>query len=85
MLVVGPNETFLRYISQVLPSLAETGVLLRTLGDLFPGVSARGAEPDAVAAIKGRTEMAEVLAAAVADRQRLPDEPIDAGGRPGDR
>src|SRR4051794_1195725 len=26
VLVVGPNETFLRYISQVLPSLAETGV-----------------------------------------------------------
>ena len=38
VLIVGPNATFLRYISQVLPSLAETGVLLRTLGDLFPGV-----------------------------------------------
>jgi DNA helicase IV len=37
VLVVGPNETFLRYIAQVLPSLAETGVLLATLGDLFPG------------------------------------------------
>ena len=36
--IVGPNATFLRYISQVLPSLAETGVLLRTPGDLFPGV-----------------------------------------------
>ena len=76
VLVVGPNETFLRYISHVLPSLAETGVLLRTLGDLFPGVSARGAEPDAVAEIKGRTEMVDVLAEAIADRQELPAEPI---------
>src|SRR5258706_4649100 len=35
VLIVGPNPTFLRYVSQVLPSLAETGVLLCTLGDLF--------------------------------------------------
>ena len=38
VLLVGPNATFLRYISQVLPALAETGVLLRTPADLFPGV-----------------------------------------------
>ena len=43
VLVLGPNATFLRYISQVLPSLAETGVLLATVGDLFPGVRARAA------------------------------------------
>ena len=30
VLVLGPNATFLRYISQVLPSLAETGVVLAT-------------------------------------------------------
>ncbi|MDQ7905995.1 AAA family ATPase [Phytohabitans sp. ZYX-F-186] len=76
VLIVGPNETFLRYISQVLPSLAETGVLLGTLGDLFPGVIARRAEPAEVAEIKGRPVMADVLAAAVRDRQRLPDEPL---------
>ncbi len=42
VLVVGPNATFLRYIGQVLPSLGETSVLLSTIGDLFPGVSATG-------------------------------------------
>src|SRR4029450_8693326 len=47
VLIVGPNETFLRYISQVLPSLAETGVLLGTPGDLYPGVTARHAESPA--------------------------------------
>jgi DNA helicase IV len=76
VLIVGPNKTFLRYIGQVLPSLAETGVLLGTLGDLFPGVVARRSEPDEVAEIKGRSVMADVLAAAVRDRQRLPDEPL---------
>src|SRR5437763_569480 len=31
VLIVGPNTTFLRYISQVLPSLAETGARLAAL------------------------------------------------------
>ncbi|MFC4145169.1 HelD family protein [Micromonospora mangrovi] len=77
VLLVGPNATFLHYISQVLPALAETGVLLRTQGDLFPGVSARRAEPATTAALKGRTVLAEVLAAAVRDRQWVPDEPLE--------
>jgi DNA helicase IV len=76
VLIVGPNETFLRYISQVLPSLAETGVLLRTQADLFPGVRANRHESSAAAEIKGRPEMVAVLARAVRDRQRVPDEPL---------
>ncbi|GAA4561545.1 AAA family ATPase [Micromonospora coerulea] len=77
VLLVGPNATFLRYISQVLPTLAETGVLLRTPADLFPGVSARRSEPAETAALKGRAVMTEVLAAAVGDRQWVPDEPLE--------
>ncbi|MGW2622168.1 HelD family protein [Micromonospora taraxaci] len=77
VLLVGPNATFLRYISQVLPTLAETGVLLRTQGDLFPGVSAQRAEPAEAAALKGRAVLAEVLALAVRDRQWVPDEPLE--------
>ncbi|GAA2633708.1 AAA family ATPase [Dactylosporangium fulvum] len=76
VLIVGPNTTFLKYISQVLPSLAETGVLLGTMGDLFPGVVAHREEPAEIAEIKGRVEMVDVLAAAVRDRQRVPDEPL---------
>lgn len=72
VLVVGPNTTFLRYISQVLPSLGETGVLLSTVGELYPNLTATGREPTAAAAIKGRLEMAEVIAAAVRDRQEAP-------------
>jgi DNA helicase IV len=77
VLILGPNPTFLRYISQVLPSLAETGVLLATLGDMFPGVRARGVEPAAAAALKGRVGMLDVLARAVADRQTVPHDYIE--------
>ncbi len=77
VLLVGPNVTFLRYISQVLPALAETGVLLRTQGDLFPGITAHRAEPATTAALKGRLTMVEVLTNAVRDRQRVPDEPAE--------
>ncbi|WP_420870216.1 HelD family protein [Micromonospora globbae] len=77
VLLVGPNATFLRYISHVLPALAETGVLLRTQADLFPGVQARRVESAEAAALKGRTVMVEVLEAAVRDRQHVPDEPME--------
>jgi DNA helicase IV len=73
VLIVGPNETFLRYISQVLPSLAETGVLLCTPGELFPGVRARRPEPPQAAEVKGRLVMTDVIANAVRDRQQIPD------------
>ncbi|MFK3980725.1 HelD family protein [Micromonospora sp. NPDC050397] len=77
VLVVGPNATFLRYISQVLPTLAETGVLLRTLGELFPGISATRAEAATVAEVKGRPVMTELLAAAIRDRQQVPDDGME--------
>ncbi|RMI43991.1 helicase domain-containing protein [Streptomyces triticirhizae] len=74
VLVVGPTATFLSYIGEVLPSLGETGVLLATVDRLFAGVTARGAGPAASAETRGRLAMAEVLAAAVEDRGRPPDE-----------
>ncbi len=77
VLVVGPNATFLRYIGQVLPSLGETSVLLSTIGDLFPGVSATATEQADVAAIKGRAVMARIIAAAVRARQHVPSEPVE--------
>ena len=75
VLLVGPSRTFLRYIDQVLPSLGETGVVTATLADLYPGVEARGSEPDEVAEIKGRAVMARVVARAVRQRQRIPAQP----------
>ncbi|MDQ1541058.1 MAG: hypothetical protein QOH29_1784 [Actinomycetota bacterium] len=73
VLLVGPNETFLRYIEKVLPSLGETGVVMATPGELFPGVVATVDDSAEVAAIKGDVRMAEVIAMAVRQRQRVPD------------
>lgn len=74
VLVVGPNSTFLRYIGQVLPSLGETGVLLATVGELYPGLEAVGTDTPETAEVKGRVVMADVLAQAVRDRQTVPDD-----------
>ncbi|MEV4731077.1 ATP-binding domain-containing protein [Saccharopolyspora sp. NPDC049426] len=77
VLVVGPNPTFLRYIGQVLPSLGETGVLLSTVGGLYPGTTATGTESAQVAEIKGRLSMTDVLNAAVRDRQQVPRDHVE--------
>jgi DNA helicase IV len=81
VLVIGPNATFLRYISQVLPSLGETDVVLHTLGDLFPGVHATDTR-DPAAVVKGDERMVRVMQQAVRDRQRVPkqDITVDADG-----
>src|SRR4029077_9958318 len=69
VLVIGPSPTFLRYVGQVLPSLGETSVLLSTVADLYPGITARREEPVPTARLKGRLDMAEVIEPAVRDRQ----------------
>ena len=76
VLIVGPNPAFLGYIGEVLPSLGETGVLLATVGELYPGVRATATDTPEAAAVKGRAGMADVLAAVVRDRQALPDPVI---------
>ncbi|NEB79687.1 AAA family ATPase [Streptomyces sp. SID14478] len=74
VLIVGPNPAFLSYISEVLPALGETGVLLATVGELFPGIKATAAtDSPRAAAVKGAVAMADVLALAVRDRQQLPE------------
>src|SRR5579859_567238 len=72
VLVIGPNATFLRYISQVLPSLGETDVVLSSLGELFPGVRAIADEDPETAVIKGDLRMIKVLRQAVRNEQRIP-------------
>ena len=82
VLVIGPNATFLRYISQVLPSLGETDVVLSSIAQLFPGVSAAPDDDPAAAVIKGDLEMVQVLRRAVRNAQQVPpgDLEITADG-----
>ncbi|QWF76746.1 RNA polymerase recycling motor ATPase HelR [Amycolatopsis sp. CA-230715] len=76
VLVIGPNPSFLHHIGRVLPSLGESDVVFMTPGDLVPGLSTTAEDAPEVARLKGSLKMLDVLAAAVADRQRLPEEPV---------
>ncbi|OCB59061.1 helicase [Mycobacterium vulneris] len=76
VLVVGPNEAFLHHIGRVLPSLGESDAVFMTPGDLVPGLHVTAEDAPEVAEIKGSLKILDVLAAAVADRQEVPDEPI---------
>ncbi|HEY3557603.1 MAG TPA: ATP-binding domain-containing protein [Kribbella sp.] len=76
VLIVGPNTTFLRYIDQVLPSLGENDVVLSTVSELFPGVTATAPESAEAARIKGEPAMADVIAQAIAGFRIVPAAPI---------
>lgn len=73
VLVVGPNPVFLRYISQVLPSLGETSATQSTVEQLL-SLRFRVAEGDAddAAAVKGDARMATVIERAAASAIRIP-------------
>lgn len=76
VLIVGPNRDFLDYISRVLPELGETGVVLRTVGELYPGVTPTAEEPMLGREVKGSAEMVQILKAAVRDYERLSEAPV---------
>ncbi|MEO6944505.1 MAG: UvrD-helicase domain-containing protein [Lacisediminihabitans sp.] len=82
VLIVGPSRSFLHYIESVLPSLGETGVVLASVGQLYPGVDTSAEDVSATAALKGKTMMAGLVARAVRSRQRIPAEPqtLDVNG-----
>ena len=61
VLVVGPSPTFVRYIDQVLPSLGEEGVVLRSLGTMLTGVEATRRDDPALSAVKGAARIRRVL------------------------
>lgn len=75
VLLVGPSNAFIHYIERVLPSLGETGVVMSSLGQLMPGITAAGEDTPAAAEVKGRLSMADVVNRAVANRERILAEP----------
>jgi DNA helicase IV len=77
VLLVGPNPGFLDYVSGVLPALGESDVVFATLGSLLPGVRTTRRDTPEAARLKGSAAMVDVLLAAVLDRQRVPDEPME--------
>ena len=77
VLIVGPSRSFLHYIESVLPSLGETGVVLASVGQLFPGLDATREDLPEIAAVKGSADLAELIAKAVKSRQKVPVETVD--------
>ncbi len=75
VLVVGPSGVFMRYIERVLPSLGETAVALRSLGEVVDGVRATRHDEPAVADVKGAARMAELMRRVA--RQQAPGSPTD--------
>ena len=73
VLVVGPSGVFMRYIERVLPSLGETAVALRSLGEVVDGVKGVRHDDPAVADVKGAARMAELMRRAA--RQAVPGAP----------
>jgi DNA helicase IV len=68
VLVVGPNESFLSYIADVLPALGEIDAAQTTVTALVSranGVTVRGFDSVPAALVKGNVRMAEVLHRAV--------------------
>jgi DNA helicase IV len=81
VLVVGPNETFIRYIEQVLPALGEGGVEQRPIGSLISTPHGEVDEPRELAALKGSARMAVVLERLLWDRLNLEGAEIPTSRR----
>ncbi|NUT36406.1 MAG: AAA family ATPase [Hamadaea sp.] len=82
-LVIGPNPTFMRYISQVLPALGDADVPMRDIGQLTPvEAQTRRSEAAEVARLKGDVRMAGLLERALDGRVGVPEaaERLQLGG-----
>ena len=65
VLVVGPNRTFMEYVSHVLPALGEDMVEQRAVSELVDGIVPERRDPPLVADLKADTRLAEVVRRAV--------------------
>jgi DNA helicase IV len=73
VLIVGPSGVFMRYIERVLPSLGETAVALRSLGEVVDGMKASRHDEPRIADVKGAARIAELMRRAA--RQAVPGAP----------
>lgn len=77
ILVVGPHEPYLAFVSDVLPSLGSDGAALCTIADLVTEGSTATTEPDLeVAALKGTVAMVDAIENAVRFYEEPPSEKV---------
>ncbi len=78
VLFVGPHEPYLAYVSDVLPSLGEEGVLTCTLRDLVPEGATAAVETDPeLRRLKADARMVAAIEPAVAFYEKPPTTPLD--------
>ncbi|WP_290440733.1 RNA polymerase recycling motor ATPase HelR [Gordonia sp. i37] len=77
LLVVGPHEEYLGYISDVLPSLGEDGVRTCTLHDLVPEGGGATTESDSVVALKDGLDPIAMIERAVAFYEQPPTNTVE--------
>jgi DNA helicase IV len=65
VLVVGPNPTFMDYVSHVLPALGEEAVEQRAVTEMLDGIVVEREDPADVAALKADPRLSEVVQRAV--------------------
>ena len=65
VLVVGPNPTFMDYVSHVLPALGEEAVEQRAVTEMLDGIVVEREDPADVAALKADPRLSEVVQCAV--------------------
>jgi len=76
VLVVGPNDSFLRYIADVLPALGEIDASQTTVEQLLATVAVRGTDTAPAGTLKGDARMAAVIERAVWSHLCEPTEPL---------
>lgn len=68
LMVIGPNDSFLSYIGDVLPALGEIAATQETVSSVVTkatGLQATGTDPAETALIKGDARLAEVISKAI--------------------
>ncbi|TDD67747.1 AAA family ATPase [Jiangella aurantiaca] len=76
VLVIGPNQAFLHYIAQVLPTLGEVDVRQVTVAELVESVPIRGTDNPETAALKGDERLATVIRNAIWSHVQEPAETL---------
>ncbi len=75
VLVIGPNRTFMEYVSHVLPALGEDAVEQRAVGELVDGVVSQRRDPPEVGRLKADLRLVDVIARAA--ELRLEADPVE--------
>ena len=77
VLILGPNNQFTEYISEVLPSLGENQTVVATTLDLYdPDIKIAKTEPEYLIKIKSSKKMAEIIEKAIWEEIKIPNQYI---------